>query len=125
MCILLTSNFLSCLGLTFCFDLWKTNTCDIDVIFNDILPDLITLCGDIYEEMNEEFRHIRFTVPKTARREPEIKTITLEKPLLDFLNQIQIVFDIGKCLERTLKKVINLPNLQLIIINPLMICRRN
>lgn len=85
--------------------MWRDYTCDLQAIFNDVIPNVTNICENIYDAMNEGFRRIRFSVPKVTRKEIDTNAVSLEKPLLDFLNEIQIIFDIGKCLEKTLTKV--------------------
>lgn len=89
-----------------CFDVWKIK-CDIKSIFNNILPTLIDLMNTIYPEISNEFQYIRFSLQNTMKKEKRLAVTRLEQPLLDFLNQIQIIFEAGRFLEGKLREVLS------------------
>lgn len=94
-----------------CFRLWK-----IDYNVNNVLkllPKVLCSTEKAYQETSNEFSHIRLLVTKVPQVKRQVPTISLERPLFDFLRQIQIIFDIGKHLEEIIVNV-NMPSTYLL-----------
>lgn len=111
--VLIVSNFLSCLGLSFCFQLWKDNFCDFKSIFDYVIPELTSVFKVGLNDIKSKFNSIRFTLQdkenETPRRQrhnlkSSKELVQLQKSLEDFLTNMQVVFETGKHLQLSIKE---------------------
>lgn len=121
--MLITSSLLSCISLSVCFDLWKGKKRDVNTILCKILPDLNYTMKTAHRDLCNSFDNVRFTLQNAPKRQKTLPIMHVEQPLLDFLNQIQITFELGKTFEEKLRKVVDY--ISIILIYQLLIFRNN
>ncbi|KAF2897165.1 hypothetical protein ILUMI_09009 [Ignelater luminosus] len=111
--VLVVSNFLSCLGLSFCFQLWKDDFCDFKSIFDYVIPELTSTFKVGLNDIKSKFNNIRFTLqdkenetPKRQRHnlKSSKELLQLQKCLEDFLTNMQVVFETGSHLQFLIKE---------------------
>lgn len=106
--MLVTSNLLASLGLSICCDLWKTSKCEVVDVFRTIIPDLSMFIEINYNLFNKSFNNIRFTLLNTIEKTKKICTVNsqIQLPFIDFLQHVQIIFELGINLKYQLEKVL-------------------
>lgn len=109
MYVLMISNFMSCVGLSFCVQLWKDPGCNFLIIFKEVIPELLFKFKSSIAQIKKQFDSIRFTLfDDGINRNPLVQKKTnlnlnsnmfqLEQVLIDHLENIQLSFDATKML---------------------------
>lgn len=87
-----------------CFDLWVVKY-DTNIIFNKVLQRMLLVMNITYKELDKLFQNIKYSIqdgPKTNKLPHET---CLGQPLINFLQDIQSIFEFGKILEEKIRQV--------------------
>uniref|UniRef100_A0A1Y1K5K4 Vezatin n=1 Tax=Photinus pyralis TaxID=7054 RepID=A0A1Y1K5K4_PHOPY len=98
--LLITSNFLGCVGLSCCVQLWRER-CDLPHVLDCLLPELVGKLDGLLNEVRAQFNRIRFNlcdgVIDTEGR--AVRSSRLERPIMDLLLSLQITFETARRLQ--------------------------
>lgn len=98
--LLITSNFLSCIGLSCCVQLWRER-CDVPHVLDCLLPELVSKLDGLLNEIRAQFNRIRFNLCDGVidNEGSVVRSSRLERPIMDLLLSLQIAFETARRLQ--------------------------